>query len=118
MYIYDLQERQAVRSGPFGAFHATANTLAYRREYLEHNRFDDAAMAQEEPSFTHGFSSPMVQLDSLATLLCISHSANTFSKQWTTSNPAQLRLKELVPCKDALRFYRYQLPRRLGLDVA
>jgi hypothetical protein len=36
-------------------------------------------------------------------------------KSIAASRAAPLKLADLVRCKDALRFYRYQLPKKLGL---
>lgn len=116
LYIYNLQMDVLLRSGPFGPFHGTNATLAYTRDYLADNRFDDAATTRDEHAFTRGFTQPMVQLDPRLTMLCIQHQANTWNKAQTTSRPADMSLKDFVKDKDALRFYRYQLPKKLGLD--
>jgi len=115
MYIYELATQRVIRTGPFGPSHATGNTLAYKRAYLDSYQFEDQATAQEEPYFTEGFRVPMVQLDTRKTILCIAHSSNTVDKSIAASREAPLKLADLVRCKDALRFYRYQLPRKLGM---
>jgi glycosyltransferase involved in cell wall biosynthesis len=115
MLIYNLRQRVLYRSGPFGPLHGTNGTFAYKREYLQENRFDDAVSVRDEHLFTRGFSQPMVQLDPRQTIVCIQHMANTWDKSQTSMQDAGLALKDVVLDKEALRFYRYQLPRRLGL---
>lgn len=84
LYIYDfflekLYKYQA--NGGFGPYHSTNNCMAYKREYLIENRHDSDAVSGEEPSFTKNFTNPMVQFDPLQTIICISHSSNTFNKR-------------------------------------
>jgi len=114
MYIYDVSTGELILSGPFSPTHGTNGTFAYRREYLEHNRFDDAAYQRDEALFTSNFTHPMVQLDPQSTIVCIKHSANTWDKSRTAGKPAKKTLKQLIPNKDALRFYRYRLRRLLA----
>lgn len=115
MYIYNLPAQTLYRSGPFGPTHATNGTFAYQRAYLDGHRFDDAVSVRDEHAFTNGFTSPMVQLDPRLTIVCIQHRANTWDKTQTSMQPAPLALKDLIADKEALRFYRYQLPKKLGL---
>lgn len=113
MYIYNLEREIIFRSGPFAEFHGTNGTFAYKREYLRDNRFADDAIIQDEQLFTRGFTNPMVQLNPLATILCIQHKANTWDKNLTAMQPTNLNLKDIISDKESLRFYRYQLKKRL-----
>jgi glycosyltransferase involved in cell wall biosynthesis len=79
--IYYLDLGFFIKNGPFSQNHAINSTMAYKREYLNGNRYDDAVNCGEEPSFTNKFSNPMVQLDVRKTVLLISHSSNTFDKR-------------------------------------
>jgi hypothetical protein len=103
------------RSGPFGAFQAGSGSFAYRREYLEENRWADEDRHSIERAFTAGFTRPMVELNPLETILVIQHSANTWDKRRTSSAPTRYALRALVRDPDALRFYRYQLRSKLGM---
>jgi len=105
MYVYDCARNKVFRMGPYGPNHATNATYAYKRQYLEENRFDDAAIIRDEALFTRDFTRPMLQLDSKSTILCISHTHNTYTKQ--LQNEAPFKLKDLVKCPESLRFYRY-----------
>jgi glycosyltransferase involved in cell wall biosynthesis len=115
--LYFVQTGTLGRNGPFAREHATAGTMAYTRRYLDTHRFDDTLVRAEEASFTDGFQSPMVQLLPQRTILVIAHTQNTFDKTRVRLKPLPGKLKDLVSCKDSLRFYRYQLPRLLGLAV-
>ena len=79
--ILFLPEKELWLSGPFGDFHATANTFAFCREILEVARYDDGATHAEERSFLDDYRRPMVQLDADKTILCMAHNANTFEKR-------------------------------------
>ncbi|MBI5450491.1 MAG: glycosyltransferase family 2 protein [Gammaproteobacteria bacterium] len=113
MYIYNLESKVLSCSGPFSPTHATNGTIAYRREYLNDNRFADDAVIQDEQLFTRGFTNPMIQLDPFKTILCIQHHINTWDKNMTLKRTVKYTLKDFVEDKDSLRFYRYQVYRRL-----
>jgi len=116
MHIFYVRTGRIGVCGPFGPYHATCNTMAYRRNYLDTHRYDDSCRAGEEPAFTGNFTEPMVQLDSLKTILCVGHTSNTYDKRRVVTADADVRLKDIVTCKTSLSFYRYQLPRRLDVD--
>lgn len=115
LLIYDLDNDRVVRSGPFGMFQAGSGSFAYRREYLQENRWADEDRHSIERAFTSGFTRPMVELNPLETILCIQHSVNTWDKRRTTKVPTRFTLRQLVKDEDAFRFYRYQLRAKLGL---
>jgi len=79
-------------------YHATNATLAYRREYLKNNRYDQDADRGEEKSFTRNFTNPLIQLDHRKTLLSIAHAGNTINKKklLTYSTPVYFRPIETV----------------------
>ena len=67
---------------------ATANSLAYRRSYVEAgHRFDPEAWQAEEVSFLEEFATPLLRLDPARTLTCIGHGSNTVDKRlWIARN--------------------------------
>ena len=84
MYIYDFFLDKLYRfcaDGAFGEYHSTNNAMAYKRFYLLENSHDKFAKNGEERSFTKNFTNPLVQFDSLQTIICISHGSNTFNKR-------------------------------------
>jgi glycosyltransferase involved in cell wall biosynthesis len=78
-------------SRSYGPDNATANSLAYRRSYLEAgHRFDPGALQAEEPSFLRGAEPPLLQLDPFLSLVCIGHGANTVDKRtWIAAHGGQ-----------------------------
>ncbi len=106
MYIYNTATQIISVSGPFGPTHATANTMAFTREFAATRQHDPAAQAQEEPSITAGFSLPMVQLDAEKTVLQMQHQANTWDKKGTTQRATTRTLKSFVKDTADRRFYR------------
>lgn len=81
MYSLLVPEMRVVRFGPYGKFHSTAACLVIHRDFLKTHAYDESAARAEESAFLRGFSVPMVQLDPLSTIVCISHSHNTVDKR-------------------------------------
>ena len=70
-----------VQFGPYGPNHATAGTFAFRRQMLEHHRYDDNISIAEERDFLANYTVPFVQLDPMKTILVVSHAHNSFDKK-------------------------------------
>ena len=84
LYIYDFFLDKLYKynsNGAFGPYHSTNNCMAFKRKYLYTNLHDKNAKNAEERSFTKNFTNKMVALDPLQTIICISHSSNTFNKR-------------------------------------
>jgi glycosyltransferase involved in cell wall biosynthesis len=79
--IYYTDINETYKYGPFGNNHGTNGTFAYRREYIATNKHDPTLNAQEEPSFTNNFTNKMAQLETTRTIICISHTTNTYDKR-------------------------------------
>lgn len=97
LHIYFSDDDQLWLSGPFGKKHATAGTFAMTKEFARHNCYDNNASCNEEKSFLNDYSIPMEQLDPLQTMICISHSANTFDKRRMRKKGATRRMRPLPP---------------------
>jgi glycosyltransferase involved in cell wall biosynthesis len=95
--------------GPISKFHASAGTFAFFKEYLDKNRFDDSADTGEELFFTHHFTNPLIQLDPGKTILVISHSQNTYSKDHLIMKKTNFNLKSFVKDKIDYDFYMNKL---------
>jgi glycosyltransferase involved in cell wall biosynthesis len=93
MYLYFCHLDKICTVGPYGHFHATAGTFAFRRELLNECKFDDDAECSEESKFLKNYSIPMVQLDPLKTILVISHDTNTFDKKQLIGKETQFKMK-------------------------
>ena len=97
-----LPDGRAWMTPPFGIGHATANTLAYRRAYLElGNQFDPEATEAEEASFLNQFSTPIRQLNPRRTVTWIGHGGNTVDKRLWMARIGESRFEKLEPTDSA-----------------
>ena len=81
MHIYFKHIHKMYKFGPYGPNHATAATFAFKKELLLHTSYDESACVAEEKHFLKNYTIPMVQLDSLKTILVFSHVHNSFDKK-------------------------------------
>ena len=87
MYIYFKHIHKMYKFGPYGPNHATAATFAFRRKLLNETSFDDNTSIAEEKHFLKGYTIPLIQLDSLKTILVFSHVHNSFDKKKLLETP-------------------------------
>jgi len=87
MYIYFKDTNQMVQFGPYGPNHATAGTFAFRKELLCEHKYNNDACLAEEREFLKGYTVPLIQLDSMKTILVFSHRHNTFDKRMLLKDP-------------------------------
>jgi hypothetical protein len=82
MFMYFCKDRKIRQLGPYRDNHGTAATLAYTKEYSRTHFYFDPSNGNyaEEGVFTEGWKHPMVQLDSMKTVLALSHTNNTIEK--------------------------------------
>ena len=80
MYMYDYFYKKLYKFEGYRN-HSTNNCMAYTIKYLERHSYKPGLTMAEESSFTNGFREPMVQLDSLKTIIVSSHDSNTFNKK-------------------------------------
>lgn len=66
----------------FGDNNILNGTFCYHRNYLKKHRYDDECNLGEEQAFTNNFSVTPLQLPGERTILCVSHSHNTFDKDF------------------------------------
>jgi len=76
-----------VQFGPYGPNHATAGTFAFRKELLCEHKYNNDACLAEEREFLKGYTVPLIQLDSMKTILVFSHRHNTFDKRMLLKDP-------------------------------
>jgi len=103
-YLYD-EKNGITECGAVSSYHAVAGTFAFFKEYLEKNQFDDNAVTGEELSFTHHFTNPLIQLDSIKTILVVCHNQNTHNKDQILKIQSELKLKDFVKEKAEYDFY-------------
>jgi len=80
IHVYFNHITQLVQFGPYRSNHATAGTFAFKRKLLSITKYDDTAFFAEEKQFLKNYTIPMIQLDTLKTILCFNHLSNTFDK--------------------------------------
>ncbi len=79
MYVYFTKYNKILKYGPYGIFHATCGTFAFKKKYIENNKFLDLQKA-EERSFLNNYKNELIQMNSLKSILVIAHSENTVDK--------------------------------------
>ena len=80
MFTYFPDRKQMWAFGPYRENHATAATMAFRRELLTRTRYKEDAAIAEEKHFLKNYTIPMVQLDPEKTIMVVAHAHNTFDK--------------------------------------
>lgn len=101
--------------GPYGKNHATAGTFAFKRKLLKDTSYQDDALLAEEKHFLKNYTVPFVQLDSLKTILVVSHTQNTFDKKRLISkdnkfcNESSLKPSNFIKDKESCDFYTEKL---------
>ena len=112
MHLYFETRKQVFKCGPYGPNHATAATFAFKKELLRQTKYDEATAVSEEHFFTKGFTIPMVQLDTLKTILAFSHDHSSFSKEkllenpeTTNTYPSRFSIDDFIKEPDIKQFY-------------
>lgn len=108
IYIWYSHLDKIYLTHPFGQRHALNGTFGYHRNLLRNHRYDDEAMKAEEVGFLNNFTTPVQQIDPKQTILCISHSSNTYDKDFilNSSTPVDLTLEDFVSDSNLLAHYR------------
>ncbi|WP_343550774.1 glycosyltransferase family 2 protein [Pantoea sp.] len=91
-----------------GARNVLNGTFAYHRNFLKKHRYDERVTMGEEQSFTRNYSAPVLLLDPWRSILCISHSSNTFDKDFVLASCTALStpLEQAVPDLFVRKFYQ------------
>jgi len=87
MHIYFKHIQRVVQFGPYNSNHSTAATFAFRKELLNHTKYNEESCVAEEKEFLKNYSIPLVQLDTKKTILVFSHIHNSFDKKAMLDNP-------------------------------
>lgn len=108
IYVWYSHLDKIYLTNSFGANHALNGTFGLHKNLLKKNRYQDEAMLAEEQAFLRGFTTPVLQIDPKQAILCISHSTNTYDKDFIlgSSTPVELRLEDLVADPNLLAHYR------------
>lgn len=89
MHIYFDSRNSVFQCGPYKQYHSTAATFAFRKELLLQTSYDDEIALSEEYKFTKGYTIPLIQLDSLKSILVFSHKHNSLNKEKLLEHPEQ-----------------------------
>jgi glycosyltransferase involved in cell wall biosynthesis len=96
MHIYFDSKQSVFQCGPYKEYHSTAATFAFKKELLNQTKYDDSLAAAEEHKFTKGYTIPLIQLDSLKSILVFSHKHNSLNKETLLVNP---ELTKTIPSR-------------------
>jgi glycosyltransferase involved in cell wall biosynthesis len=108
MNLYYIDTKKIYTIGPYGLTHATNGTMAWRKKYSDKHKYDEFVTKAEETSFLENYKHPMIQLQSLSTILVICHTDNTSDKSelrdehLSRSNKFQSKFKETIYTLDDL----------------
>jgi glycosyltransferase involved in cell wall biosynthesis len=91
MHVYFESRNKIYQCGPYKQYHSTAATFAFRKELLCYTKYDDEKALAEETQFTKGYTIPLVQLDTLKSILVFSHKHNSLNKETLLENPESTR---------------------------
>ena len=113
MYVYYACYDKIFKFGPYMAKkgyntnHSTCGTLSFKKEYFKNNKFPDKDCA-EERIFLKNWETDVLQLDSLKSILCISHLDNTVDKHKHLKSgiKTNLNLEDIIINKIDIEFYR------------
>lgn len=86
------------KSRSFGPQNILNGTFCYHRNYLKKHRYNDECNLGEEEGFTNQFTVNPLQLPGERTIICISHSQNTFDKDFVlgASEPLKTPLAQSI----------------------
>jgi glycosyltransferase involved in cell wall biosynthesis len=79
MYVYYTKFNVIYKFGPYGKYHSTCGTLAFKKKYIENNKFPNVNRA-EEKLFLGNFKNQLIQMNPLKSILVIAHDSNTVDK--------------------------------------
>lgn len=117
MHIYFETKNMVYQCGPYGPNHATAATFAFRKELLLKTKYNEDSACAEETAFLKKYSFPMVQLDTLKTILVCSHKHNSLNKEklllekpeQTRTVPSRFTVDDFVKDPILKQFYTHDM---------
>lgn len=87
-HLFFTDDKSIWEVGPYATNHATFGTMAFTKQYVQTHTCDESVTFAEEVQFTKKYSSPLVQLDPMKTMLVICHSQNTYNKDKIRKEPS------------------------------
>lgn len=114
LYVLLTRENIMMKVGPFHDNHGTAATYTIRRRYVEKNRFDPEKVKGEETSFTHGWTTTMVQVAPEDCMVVMGHAGNTVDKSDLFKRPSLYRAV-IVNADNGKMYFRSHWPVQWGM---
>lgn len=112
LHIYFNDTNKIYQCGPYGKYHSTAATFAFRKELLNDTAYNDEKALAEETLFLKNYTIPLIQLDSVKTILVFSHAHNSFDKKKLLETPKETKItesshkvKDFIKSKALAKFY-------------
>ena len=110
MFLADKSTEMVVKDGPHHKNHATAGTMAFRKEFLRHSSFRPSDKSGEEMHFLLNWTIPVVQMRCDDTIVALAHDENTVSKNHLFQKKSkEFSLETLFPHEKLLNVLR-ELP--------
>jgi len=116
MYVYFDTKHTVYRCGPYSKYHSTAATFIFKKELLAETQFTETNALAEERDFLKKYTIPLVQLDSLKSILVFSHTHNSLNKERMLEHPAEskivattLTVEEIIPNAELRQFYMHDM---------
>ena len=116
MHIYFDSRDTVFQCGPYKPYHSTAATFAFRKELLLETKYDDNIALSEEQKFTKGYTIPLVQLDTLKSILVFSHRHNSLNKEKLLEKPqetktvlSRYKIDDFIKDPILKQFYMYDM---------
>ena len=120
MHIYFDSRNSVFQCGPYKQYHSTAATFAFKKELLLQTSYDDGIALAEEHKFTKGYTIPLIQLDTLQSILVFSHKHNSLNKETLLTNPELTRtipsrftVDDFITDPKLKQFYMYDMNKLL-----
>jgi glycosyltransferase involved in cell wall biosynthesis len=120
MHIYFDSRNKVYQCGPYKPYHSTAATFAFRKELLKETSYDNETALSEENKFTKGYTIPLIQLNTLKTILVFSHKHNSLNKEkllekpeMTKTIPSRFTVDNFIRDPILKQFYMYEMNKLL-----
>lgn len=116
MHVYFESKQMVYQCGPYKDYHSTAATFAFRKELLLQTKFDDSVALAEERQFLKNYTIPLIQLDTLKSILVFSHKHNSLNKEKLLINPESTKtipskyfVDDFISDPELIQFYMFNM---------
>jgi glycosyltransferase involved in cell wall biosynthesis len=116
MHIYFDSKKMIYQCGPYKENHSTAATFAFKKELLNQTKYDENNALSEERYFLKKYTIPLIQLDSLKSILVFSHKHNSLNKEKLLEKPLESKVTvsrynvdDFIKDPELKKFYMYDM---------